>query len=100
MSLALKGLPNVKIVGFTSTAGSFGLMSAPINIKMPEGYIIELPDGRSLNKDKVIQGDADYTGQGGAAPDIKVPLNDETFKAKYLDGRDVELNYALELLKK
>lgn len=100
LPLALKGLPNVKIVGFTSTNGSFGISSRPIVMNMPEGYIVEFPDGRSLNKDKEIQGDADYTGQGGAAPDIKIPLNDENFRAKYIDGQDVELGNAIELLRR
>lgn len=98
--LALKGTSHVKSVGFTSTAGSFGLMSKPIEIQMPEGYVIQFPDGRSLNENQVIQGDSDDSGQGGAVPDIKVPLNEETFKQKYLEGQDVELNYAIEALEK
>ncbi|WP_339269070.1 S41 family peptidase [Paenibacillus sp. FSL W8-0187] len=100
MPLVLKGVPNVKIVGFTSTAGSFGLMSSPIEIKMPEGYVIQFPDGRSLNQNKKVQGDADQTGVGGAVPDIKIPLNEETFKASMMDGQDVELEYAIEAMKK
>ncbi|MCM3041265.1 S41 family peptidase [Paenibacillus motobuensis] len=100
MPLVLKGVPNVKIVGFTSTAGSFGLMSSPIEIKMPEGYVIQFPDGRSLNQNKKVQGDADQTGVGGAVPDIKIPLNEETFKASMMEGQDVELKYAIEAMKK
>ncbi|MGG4102372.1 S41 family peptidase [Paenibacillus lautus] len=100
MPLVLKGVPNVKIVGFTSTAGSFGLMSSPIEIKMPEGYVIQFPDGRSLNQNKKVQGDADQTGVGGAVPDIKILLNEETFKASMMDGQDVELEYAIEAMKK
>lgn len=95
----LKGLPNVKIIGFTATNGSFGLITSPIEIKMPEGFTISLPDGRSLNKDKVIQVDSDHTGQGGIAPDIKIPLDEEIFREKYINGQDVELNYAIETLK-
>ncbi|NEW04825.1 PDZ domain-containing protein [Paenibacillus sp. SYP-B3998] len=100
MPLILKGLPNVTIIGFTSTAGSFGIVTSPITFNMPEGYFVEFPDGRSLNAKQVIQGDADYTGQGGAVPDIKIPLNEETFKAMYVEGQDVELNYALAALQK
>lgn len=98
LPMVLKGLPNVKIVGFTSTNGSFGIVTAPIEIKMPEGYVVRLPDGRSLDRDNNIQGDSDYTGQGGVAPDIKVPLNEHTFKMKYIDGQDVELNDAIAAL--
>lgn len=99
MPIILKGSPNIKIVGFTSTNGSFGVITSPIKFKMPEGYVIQVPDGRSLNKDKTIQGDSNDTGQGGATPDIKIPLNEETFKEKYMDGQDVELNYAIAALK-
>ncbi|MFD0713378.1 S41 family peptidase [Paenibacillus sp. GCM10027626] len=98
LPLALKGLPNVKIVGFTSTNGSFGVMTAPIEFKMPEGYIVRFPDGRSLDRNLTIQGDSDYNGQGGAAPDIRIPLNEQTFTEKYVDGQDVELNYAIAAL--
>lgn len=99
LPLALKGLPNVKIVGFTSTNGSFGVVSSPIVIKMPEGYILHIPDGRSLNKDKVIQLDCDSTGRGGVDPDIKIPLNEENFHKKYITGQDIEMDYAAEALK-
>ena len=98
MPLVLKGLPNVKIVGFTSTAGSFGLMSSPIEIKMPEGYILQFPDGRSLNQDKVVQGDADQSGAGGVVPDVKIPRNEETFRESVMNGLDVEMKYAIEAL--
>lgn len=98
--LVIKGLPNVKIVGFTSTSGSFGLMSSPIEIKMPEGYIIQFPDGRSLNQDKVVQGDSDQSGAGGVVLDIKIPLNEETFEESVMNGQDVELKYAIEALKR
>ncbi|WP_152394854.1 S41 family peptidase [Paenibacillus guangzhouensis] len=95
LPLFLKGMPNVKIVGFTSTNGSFGIVSAPIKMKMPGGYVVQFPDGRSLNQDKTIQGDSDERGQGGATPDIMVPMNEQTFKMKVIEGQDVELNYAL-----
>lgn len=98
MPIILKGSPNIKIVGFTSTNGSFGVITSPIKFKMPDGYIIQVPDGRSLNKDKVIQGDSNYTWQGGSNPDIKIPLTQETFKEKYMNRQDVELNYAIAAL--
>jgi carboxyl-terminal processing protease len=95
LPLFLKGMPNVKIVGFTSTNGSFGVVSAPIEMKMPGGYVVRFPDGRSLNRDKTIQGDSDENEKGGAAPDITVPMNEQTFRMKVIEGQDVELNYAL-----
>ncbi|NQX67259.1 hypothetical protein HQN90_14150 [Paenibacillus alba] len=98
LPIAAKGLPNVRIVGFTSTNGSFGVVSSPIQVEMPEGYILQFPDGRSLNQEKMIQGDSDDKGQGGAIPDIKIPLNEQTFEDKYVQGQDVELNYAIQAL--
>ncbi|WP_312107979.1 S41 family peptidase [Brevibacillus reuszeri] len=99
MPILLKGLPNVKNVGFTTTNGSFGVVSSPIEVEMPEGYMVRFPDGRSLSGDLVIQGDSDHAGHGGAIPDVFIPLNEETFTEKYVHGRDVELEYALKVLK-
>ncbi|MBB6671575.1 S41 family peptidase [Cohnella nanjingensis] len=98
LPIALKGMPHVKIVGFTSTNGSFGVVTGPIRVEMPEGYLLQFPDGRSLNQDKVIQGDSDDTGQGGGIPDIRIPLNEQNFEEKYIQGQDVELNYAIDAL--
>ncbi|KWX73582.1 S41 family peptidase [Paenibacillus jilunlii] len=95
LPLFLQGMSNVKIIGFTSTNGSFGVVSAPIEMNMPEGYVVQFPDGRSLNQDQKIQGDSDERGQGGATPDIRVPMNGQTFKMKVIEGQDVELDYAL-----
>lgn len=98
LPIAIKGLPHVRIIGFTSTNGSFGVVSSPIEVEMPEGYVLQLPDGRSLNQEKIIQGDSNDKGLGGAIPDIKIPLNEQTFEEKYVRGQDVELNYAIEAL--
>ncbi|MBE1445825.1 S41 family peptidase [Paenibacillus sp. OAS669] len=98
LPLVMKGMPNVKLIGFTGTNGSFGIVSSRITINMPEGYSANFPDGRSLNKDKQIQVDSNYTGQGGVAPDIRVPLTRETFKQVYIDGQDVLLNEGLRWL--
>ena len=98
LPILLKGLPQVKNVGFTGTNGSFGVVSSPIEAEMPEGYIVRFPDGRSLNQDYIIQGDSNGLGQGGGVPDELIPLNEETFHAKYVQGKDVELEYALKAL--
>lgn len=100
LPLVLKGQPRTVIVGFTSTNGSFGVMSRPIEAKMPEGYLLRFPDGRSLDAHYAVQGDSDGQGRGGVSPDIQVPLNEETFAAKYIEGQDVELQAAIEALEK
>ncbi|WP_183192549.1 S41 family peptidase [Brevibacillus fluminis] len=100
LPIALKGLPHVKVVGFTSTNGSFGVVTRPIRVAMPEGYILEFPDGRSLGVNNVIQGDSNDHGQGGGIPDVKVPLNEQTFYEKVVEGKDVELDYAVQALER
>jgi carboxyl-terminal processing protease len=98
LPLRLRGLPHIRIVGFTSTNGSFGVVSSPIQAEMPEGYLLQFPDGRSLDENHMIQGDSNHDGQGGAAPDNQVPLNELTFAEKYIQGEDVELKAAVEAL--
>ncbi|RXZ79786.1 hypothetical protein EBB07_21370 [Paenibacillaceae bacterium] len=98
LPLLLRGLPHTRVVGFTSTNGSFGVVTSPIQVEMPEGYLLRFPDGRALNADKVIQGDSNGKGEGGAEPDIKIPLNEQTFAEKYIKGQDVELQAAVEAL--
>lgn len=100
LPLVLKGLPNITVVGFTSTNGSFGVVSSPIRMELPEGYIVQFPDGRSLAQDNTIQGDSNDTGHGGIAPDYIVPLSEQNFIEKYVNGQDVELNYAIAALNK
>lgn len=98
LPLVLKGRPNVTIAGFAGTNGSFGVITSPITAAMPEGYVVESADGRAQNEDGFIMGDGDYTGAGGAIPDIRIPLNEETFAMKYIQGEDVELKVAIETL--
>lgn len=96
--LMLKGQSNVIIVGSTGTNGSFGIISRPITFEMPEDYIVQFPDGRSLNENMEIQLDSNGKGVGGVAPDVRVPLTEETFKDKYIQGADIELQAAIRAL--
>ncbi|TYP79191.1 S41 family peptidase [Paenibacillus methanolicus] len=96
--MALKGQANVRIVGFSSTSGSFGVMSSPIRIFMPGGYELIFPDGRSLNEQGMIQLESTGDGNGGVAPDVRIPLNAETFAEAYVHGRDMELDAAVQAL--
>jgi len=98
LPLIAKEWPLVRVVGFTGTNGSFGIVSSPIMVEMPEGYVLQFPDGRSLDSNKRIQGDSDDQGRGGRVPDLIIPLNEQTFNEKYVLGQDVELNYAVQAL--
>ena len=97
--LLLSQLPNVHIVGFHGTHGSFGKTGG--DIVMPcgvEGYALSYPVGRSLDVDGNIQVDSDAQGKGGVSPDVRVPMTEETARAIFLEDRDVLLEKALELL--
>jgi hypothetical protein len=54
--------------------------------------------GRSLDSNKVIQVDSDSSWTGGVTPDIRPPLNDQIIDQMYLQGVDVELEYAIQQL--
>jgi carboxyl-terminal processing protease len=66
-------------------------------IWMPEGYAIGYPNGRSVDENHVIQLDS-RGGEGGVAPDIRVPKNYENVMS-YASGTDVELEYAVRYLR-
>lgn len=96
LPLALAQLPQVQIVGLYATNGSFGVTGG--DITMPLDYILSYPVGRSLNEQGQTQVDGDARGVGGAQPDVRVPLTEETVRALFVERRDVLLDKAVELL--
>jgi len=90
LSLAPKGCT----VGFHGTNGSFGLAGG--EIIMPCGYAIKYPYGFSLDRQGRVQVDSRF-GEGGVAPDIRVPRNAQNVLA-FAEGHDVELEYAVDHL--
>ncbi|MCX6688532.1 MAG: S41 family peptidase [Methanoregula sp.] len=84
-----------KIISWYGTNGAFG-MNAPQAI-MPFGLIIAFPDGASLDQNRMIQDDSNASLVGGVAPQIRVPLNEDTV-ARSMAGEDVQLTYALKWL--
>ena len=96
--LIAKSLPNVSVVGMHGTDGSFGMSSA--SVLLPEGINVGYPWGQSVDQDGVVQVDSNHLLKGGVQPDIAVPLTLETAKAIYVDGDDVVLDFAHDLLKK
>ncbi|GGJ58496.1 hypothetical protein GCM10008938_50770 [Deinococcus roseus] len=95
--LMLKNQPQVKVVGFSSTAGAFGVLTRPLRFNMPGGLQVQFPDGRSLDAQGNIQVEKG-TGEGGIAPDLNIPLDLKAFQQKYVQGKDVELEAAVKLL--
>ncbi len=85
------------IISWYGTNGAFG-MNSPQAL-MPLGQILFFPDGASLDLQGVIQVDSDMDLAGGVAPQIRVPVNEDTV-LRSMDGEDVQLTYALDWLAK
>ena len=84
-----------KIIGYYGTNGAFGMNN--IHAVMPFDQYLFFPAGASLNQDKKIQVDSNASRLGGIAPQIRVPINEDTV-ARSVAGEDVQLTYALNYL--
>ena len=93
--MGLSRLPNAKLVGFTGTNGSFGMVGD--GVLMPLGQYVSWPFGQSLNKSKTVQIDS-RNGVGGVAPDVRVPTTVQTV-SRSLRGNDVLLKKAQAMLR-
>ncbi len=95
-AMAIQKLPNARVISFYASNGSFGISNAAVN--MPGGFIVNFPKGQSLDEKGLIQIDGDKTGNGGVMPDVRVPLTEATVRAVYAEGKDPELDFAVETL--
>jgi carboxyl-terminal processing protease len=95
--MILQRLPNVRVVSFWGTNGSFGNMYDLVVMPV-EGQFFIYPYGRSYDENMVIQLDSDSNMVGGIQPDIRIPLTVERVIEQWQDGKDVELEYAIGLL--
>ncbi|MCX5973785.1 MAG: S41 family peptidase [Coprothermobacterota bacterium] len=93
--MGISRLPNGRVLGFHGTNGSFGMTGG--EIKMPGGYSIQYPFGRSVDHYGVIQLDS-RNGSGGVTPNLRVPKTLENVLA-FAAGTDVELQYAVKYLR-
>ena len=80
------------IVGMYTTAGGGGGVELFI---MPEGISVRLTIARGVDP----EGEIHIEGVG-VVPDVRVPLTEESFFALFRDGRDLELNAALDAIGK
>ena len=94
-TMGISRLPQGHVIGFHGTNGSFGMVGG--NIKMPGGYTISYPFGRSVDRNGVVQLDS-RNGIGGVAPNPRVPKTLANVLA-YAAGTDVELKYAIQYLR-
>jgi len=95
--MMLQRLPKARVVSFWGTNGSFGNMADFVYMPVYPQLIL-YPYGRSLNENKIIQLDSDFTMEGGIQPDIRIPLTVERVIEQWGEGKDVEMEYAIDLL--
>ena len=94
LAMGIQHAPQGKVIGFSSTRGSFGITGG--SIILPQGLELLYPIGRSLDSNQVIQLDSrrlDGVWQGGTQPDIRVPSN-LTNVLRQAAGGDVEMEVA------
>jgi carboxyl-terminal processing protease len=96
IALALKQRPQTRLIGEFGTNGAYG--STGGSIKMPLGYLILYPIWRALDQNQKIIIESDALGRGGVMPDVYVPRTSATLRARTLEGRDVELEFAENIL--
>lgn len=97
VAMAIQRLRQGLVVGSYGTYGSFGITDGGV-VEMPEGLVVVYPPGRSLDENFKIQLDSDANLEGGVHPDIRVPLNDYTIRRRFVDGDDVVLEAAIDLI--
>ena len=95
IAMAVQNLPRGLVVGFWGTNGSFGITGG--SALLPGNYAVRFPVGRSLDKNKHIQLDS-KDGVGGVTPDERIPMTSER-ALRYGAGEDVELEYAISVLR-
>ncbi len=92
VSYVLGELPQTRVLGYYASNGIYGEVARGQYL-LPGGYSFQAPTGMTQDMDgnTIIEGT-------GVLPDVRVPLNEETVQLEYLAGRDVVLDYALEVL--
>ncbi len=96
--MMLQRLPNVHVISFWGTNGSFGIVGDKI-ILTDSLLSVSFPFSRSLNENEVIQLDSDSELNGGVQPDISIPLTVKRVIDIWENEIDVELEYAMNFLR-
>jgi len=60
---------------------------------------VHFPQAQSVAPDRRIQVDSNHTGKGGVEPDVRVPLNVETLRGQFGEGKDIVIERAKEWLR-
>jgi carboxyl-terminal processing protease len=91
VAMEIARAPRGRTLGFDSTAGYFGIDGG--SIKLPGQLEVNYPMGASLDANRRIQLDSDYTGKGGVSPQVRIPRTYDNMLAAG-QGQDVELKAA------
>jgi hypothetical protein len=83
-------------VGLSGADGSFGMSGG--RIRLPGGYTLHDPIGRSLDAAHRVQLDTDAELRGGVEPDVRVPWTEEAARRTFVEGQDVVLDAAVRFL--
>ena len=92
----LQSRKNVRICGVSPTYGSPGTPN--LEITLPGGYVVFVPNRRSLDARGKIQGAADARGEGAVTPQELVVLDQVSVSALFQKREDIVLKKAQELL--
>ncbi|MBL6966681.1 MAG: peptidase S41 [Anaerolineales bacterium] len=92
VAYVLGELPQTRVFGYYASNGIFGEVARG-QYELPGGYSLQAPTGLSLD----MEGDVVIEGTG-VAPDVRVPLTVETVQSQFVDGEDVILDYAIEVM--
>ena len=94
--LLAQRLPQGHVVGVYGTHGSFGMCCGTIHLPGDSELLYAM--GQSHDADHQVQVEGDHTLQGGVVPDVRVPLTRDTVHAMFVEGEDVVLQRAMEVL--
>ena len=92
----LQSRKNVRICGVSPTYGSPGTPN--LEITLPGGYVVFIPNRRSLDARGKIQGAADAKGEGAVTPQESIALDRVNGAALYQKREDIVLKKAQEWL--
>lgn len=92
----LQGRKNVRICGASPTYGSPGTPN--LEITLPGGYVVFVPDRRSLDAKGKIQAAADARGEGVVTPQEMVVVDQVNGSALFQQREDIVLKKAQALL--
>ncbi|MBI1321386.1 MAG: hypothetical protein GC168_20880 [Candidatus Hydrogenedens sp.] len=92
----LRRYARARLVGTSSTRGA--APSTEQEVVLPGDISFFYPTSRWLGPEGNIRIETDAYGGGGLEPDVRVPMNEANFKAKYLDERDISLGQAIKML--